>query len=107
MPATTVLVLTTLPADADALAFGRVLIDEHLAACVSVLGSLHSVYRWKDAVEDAREQQLLIKTEASVVEALERRLATLHPYDVPEFLVLAVSGGSEAYLKWVRQSIAG
>ena len=106
MPASTVIVLTTLPADADALAFGRVLIEEHLAACVSVIGSLHSVYRWKDAIDDAREQQLLIKTDASVVEALERRLATLHPYDVPEFLVLDVSGGGEAYLRWVRQSIA-
>jgi periplasmic divalent cation tolerance protein len=107
VPSTTVIVLTTLPADADALAFGRVLIEEHLAACVSVLGSLHSVYRWKDAIEEAREQQLLIKTEASAVEALERRLATLHPYDVPEFLVLAVSGGGEAYLNWVHQSISG
>ena len=107
MPSTTVIVLTTLPADADALAFGRVLIEEHLAACVSVLGSLHSVYRWKDAIEEAREQQLLIKTEASAVEALERRLATLHPYDVPELLVLAVSDGGTAYLNWVRQSITG
>jgi len=50
---------------------------------------------------------LLIKTEASVVEALERRLAALHPYDVPELLVLTVSGGGEAYLNWVRQSITG
>lgn len=107
MPASAVIVLTTLPADADALALGRVLVEERLAACVSVLGSLQSVYRWENAVEEAREQQLLIKTEASVVEALERRLAALHPYDVPELLVLTVSGGGEAYLNWVRQSITG
>jgi len=107
VPASAVIVLTTLPADADALALGRVLVEERLAACVSVLGSLQSVYRWENAVEEAREQQLLIKTEASVVEALERRLAALHPYDVPELLVLTVSGGGEAYLNWVRQSITG
>jgi periplasmic divalent cation tolerance protein len=107
VPPSTVLVLTTLPADADAGAFGRVLVEERLAACVSVFGRLHSIYRWKDAIEEAREQQLVIKTDASAVEALKTRLATLHPYDVPELLVVPVSDGGEAYLAWVRQSIAG
>ena len=107
MPPSTVLVLTTLPADADAGAFGRVLVEERLAACVSVLGRLHSVYRWNGAIEEACEQQLVIKTDASVVEALKRRIGTLHPYDVPELLVVPVSDGSEAYMSWVRQSIAG
>ena len=107
MPPSAVLVLTTLPADADAVAFGRVLVEERLAACVSVLGHLQSVYRWKNAVEEAREQQLVIKTDASVVEALLRRVEALQPYDVPELLVLPVGGGGDAYLTWVRQSIAG
>jgi periplasmic divalent cation tolerance protein len=101
------LVLTTLPADADAVDFGRRLVEERLAACVSVLGSLRSVYRWKDAIEEAREQQLVIKTDASVLDALKRRLGALHPYDLPELLVVPVNDGGEAYLTWVRQSIDG
>ena len=107
MPVSTVIVLTTLPADADALDFGRILVEERLAACVSVIAGLRSVYRWSDAIEESCEQQLLIKTEASAVAALERRIAALHPYDVPELLVLPVGGGGEAYLNWVHQSIAG
>ena len=107
MACSAVLVLTTLPADADAGAFGRRLVEERLAACVSILGSLHSVYRWQDAIEEAREQQLVIKTDTSAVEPLKRRLADLHPYDVPELLVLPVSDGGDSYLAWVRQSIAG
>jgi periplasmic divalent cation tolerance protein len=106
VPFSVVIVLTTLPADADALAFGRTLVDERLAACVSVLEGLRSVYRWNDAIEESREQQLLIKTDASAVAAIERRITALHPYDVPEVLVLPVGGGGEAYLNWVRQSIA-
>jgi len=100
-------VLTTLPADADAADFGRRLVEERLAACVSIVGGLQSVYRWKGVIEDSREQQLVIKTEASVLETLKRRIGALHPYDVPELLVLPVSDGGEAYLAWVRQSIAG
>lgn len=107
MPSSLVLVLTTLPADADAADFARRLVEERLAACVSIVGSLRSVYRWKDAVEESREQQLIVKTEASAVELLKRRIGTLHPYDVPELLVLPVSDGGEAYLAWVRQSVAG
>jgi periplasmic divalent cation tolerance protein len=62
-----------------------------------------SVYRWKNAVEQEREQQLVIKTTASAVPALEARLHELHPYELPEFLVLDATG-SDAYLAWIREN---
>jgi len=102
-----VLVITTLPADADAAAFGEALVHERLAACVSIGAELTSLYRWKGAIEQARERQLLVKTVRERVPLLKARLATLHPYDVPELLVLAVADGGEAYLAWVRESTAG
>ena len=95
-----VVVLTTLGADADAAAMARTLVDERLAACVNVLPVMLSVYRWKGAVEQDREQQLVIKTAASRVAALEARVRELHPYELPEFLVLSASG-SRAYLDWI------
>ena len=98
--------LTTLAADADAAAFARTLVAERLAACVSVLPAMTSVYRWQGSVEEAREQQLVIKTGAGRVAALAARLGALHPYEVPEFLVLRVSEGSDAYLRWIRESVA-
>jgi periplasmic divalent cation tolerance protein len=102
-----VLVLTTLPADADAVAFGEALVNERLAACASIGAEMTSIYRWKGAVESGRERQLLLKTVREKVPLIKARLATLHPYDVPELLVLAVADGSEAYLAWVRDSAAG
>jgi periplasmic divalent cation tolerance protein len=99
-----VIVLTTWPADGDADRIARMLVDERLAACVSVLPPMQSVYRWKDAVETASERQLLIKTKAASVAALEKRVGELHPYDVPELLVLAIEGGSQPYLAWLRES---
>jgi periplasmic divalent cation tolerance protein len=99
-----VVVLTTLPADADGPAFGRTLVEEQLAACVSLLPEMESVYRWQGAVEQARERQLVIKTSLERVDALRTRLRELHPYEVPELLVLAVLDGNEDYLRWIGDS---
>ena len=98
-----VIVLTTLGADADAATLARTLVEERLAACVNVLPVMTSTYRWKDAIEHDREQQLVMKTVASRVPALEARLRQLHPYELPEFLVLT-SSGSDAYLRWLGES---
>jgi periplasmic divalent cation tolerance protein len=100
-----VMVLTTLPGDADVDAFARTLVNERLAACVNVLPPMQSTYRWKGSVETAAERQLLIKTRAAGVAALEQRVRELHPYDVPEFLVIPVDGGSAAYLAWLNESV--
>jgi periplasmic divalent cation tolerance protein len=99
-----VLVLTTVAADADPEPLARTLVDERLAACVNVLPPMRSIYRWKGRIDADREQQLLIKTTADRLEALEARLRALHPYEVPELLVLAVAGGAEAYLAWLEES---
>jgi periplasmic divalent cation tolerance protein len=104
MSASTVsIVLTTLGADADATSIARTLIDERLAACVNILPVMTSVYRWQGKVEQDREQQVVIKTATDRVAALQARLRELHPYELPEFLVLDASG-SDAYLAWVGES---
>ena len=98
------IVLTTLGAQTDAAAFARVLVDERLAACVNILPVMSSVYRWKGTIEEDREQQLVIKTTSDRVEALEARLHELHPYELPEFLVIAATDGSTGYLEWLNGS---
>ena len=102
-----VAVLTTLPAEADAAAFAETLVTERLAACVSIGAPMISVYVWNGAVERASERQLFLKTVRAKVPAIKARLAALHPYDVPELLVVPVIGGGDAYLEWVRESTAG
>jgi periplasmic divalent cation tolerance protein len=101
-----VIVLTTLGRDVDAAAFARTLVDEQLAACVNILPGITSVYRWQGNVEHDSEQLLIIKTTPAMVDLLRERFATLHPYEVPEFLVLPVSGGSGAYLRWLADAVS-
>ena len=99
-----VVVMTTLPADADGPAFGRALLNERLAACVNLLAPMESVYRWEGRVEQETERQVIIKTTRDRLNALWDRVRELHPYEVPEFIVLGIADGNEAYLKWVGES---
>jgi len=100
-----VIVLTTMAGDVDVEALARTIVVEQLAACVNVLPPMRSIYRWKGQVEEAHERQVVIKTSRASVSALRDRLHELHPYDVPEFLVLPIVDGSERYLKWIADSV--
>jgi len=104
-PSDVVIVLTTLPAGFDAGAFSRLLVDEHLAACVSISAEVRSIYRWSGRVAEDVERQVIVKTTASRVPDLRVRVANLHPYAVPEFIVIPAADGSAEYLAWVRQSV--
>jgi|WetSurMetagenome_2_1015567.scaffolds.fasta_scaffold738650_1 periplasmic divalent cation tolerance protein len=97
-----VIVLTTWPATGDPAALATTIVEERLAACVSLLPEMESVYSWQGTVQRDRERQLLIKTTARRLEVLERRLAELHPYDVPEFLVLPLVAAAAPYVSWLR-----
>jgi periplasmic divalent cation tolerance protein len=101
-----VLVLTTVSDAPTAENLARVLVDEHLAACVNVQGPMTSFYRWKGQVERDRERQVVIKTTRDRLAALETRLAALHAYELPELIVVPVAGGSDRYLNWVRSETA-
>ncbi len=99
-----VIVLTTVGATFDATRLAQTLVDEHLAACVNVLSPMHSVYRWQGQVHLDDERQLVIKTSSDRVAALQLRVRALHPYELPEFLVIDVAGGSQPYLAWLSQA---
>ncbi len=81
------------------------LVEQRLAACVHILPGVQSVYRWQGAVESESEVLMLIKTKASLLQEVQSTIASLHSYEVPEFLVLPISGGSEAYMAWLETSL--
>jgi periplasmic divalent cation tolerance protein len=99
-----VIVLTTLPADVDAAAIADALVDARLAACVNLLPVMQSTYRWQGAIEHDSERQVVIKTTRLCVEALWEKVRDLHPYDVPEFVVIPIVDGNEAYLSWIGEA---
>jgi len=95
------LVISNLPDRASADRLAHLLIEERLAACVNVLSSCRSVYRWKGKVEDAEEFPVLIKTTRERYAALEAAIRKNHPYELPEIIALPLAAGLPAYLDWV------
>jgi len=100
-------VLVTAPSEAIALELGQRVVDDRLAACVSVVPGVTSIFMWEGKREEASEALLVIKTRAERYPALQQRVLELHPYSVPEVLALAVEAGAPAYLRWVQDSVAG
>jgi periplasmic divalent cation tolerance protein len=98
-----ILILTTMPDDDRAVALARTLVDERLAACVNLHAAMTSTYRWQGTIEVETERQLVIKTTRANLARLEDRLRALHPYDLPEFVVIDAAG-SDAYARWVRDA---
>ncbi len=97
-----VLILTTAPSSAAGETIALALVEAHLAACVTLLPSVISIYRWQSVVEKAAECQVVIKTTRVRISAVAERLRALHSYEVPEFLVLPVEDGGADYLAWLR-----
>jgi periplasmic divalent cation tolerance protein len=97
------IILTTVASVDAAETLARSLVEERLAACVNIVDRVQSIYRWKGAVESEKEVLLIIKTVARRVTELEARLHELHPYEVPEFVVLQPESLSEPYLAWLLE----
>ena len=102
-----ILALTSCPDEASAQAVATALVQERLAACVNRVGGLRSTYIWDTRLQDQAEILLIIKTTAARLDELQARLKSLHPYELPELLAIAVTGGNERYLDWVRMGVAG
>ncbi|MCI0749277.1 MAG: divalent-cation tolerance protein CutA [Nevskiales bacterium] len=96
-------VLITCPPDkAEALA--QALVEERLAACVNRVPNVHSVYRWKGAVQQDAETLLVVKTTRSRFVALKQAVLKRHPYELPEVIAVSVDQGHTPYLDWIAES---
>lgn len=98
-----VVVLSNAPDLLLAKRIAHMLVEENLAACVNLGAPVLSMYMWEGELEGTDEIPLVIKTTQSALPAMTERLIELHPYEVPEILVLPVAGGAQPYLDWVRR----
>ena len=101
------IVLTTTGSREEAEKIAHALVERRLAACVNIVGPIHSVYRWQGKVESADEHLLLIKTTSTGFDAVARAIRELHSYELPECIELAIEHGSPDYLTWIEQSVVG
>lgn len=100
-----VVCLTTAASKRDAEKIARHLVEKKFAACVNVSPVL-SFYTWKKKLCRTSEVLLVIKTASSRARLLEVELQKIHPYELPEFVVLPIAGGSRKYFQWITGSVA-
>ncbi|WP_297324159.1 divalent-cation tolerance protein CutA [Nitrosomonas sp.] len=96
-----ILIITNLPDKKGAAALAEALVDQQLAACVNILSPCTSVYRWQGKIESAEEIPVLIKTQRQHYEQVEQLIKMMHPYELPEVIMVPIMGGLPAYLQWI------
>ncbi len=95
------IILCTCPDNDTAENIASLLVEAHLAACVSILPNITSIYRWQGQIEHAEELLLVIKTRQEAYLALEDIIKRHHPYEIPEIIALPIERGLPDYLHWM------
>ena len=91
----------------QATSVARVLLEERLCACVQCFPAVQSLYHWQGCLHSSAETAVCFKTTSRIVDRLVARLTALHPYEVPEIVVLPVQAVSAAYARWLYAETGG
>jgi len=98
-------VLVTAPTTAEAESIARMLLERRLIACANILSGVASLFWWQGKIDRAEEVLLVMKTRQDRLDEVTAAVIEAHSYDVPEVVALPISGGSEAYLRWIDESL--
>lgn len=98
----TAVIYSTTDSVENAKKIARSLVEEKLVACVNILPKIVSIYRWQGKIEEDDECVLIAKTTDKNVDDAVRGIRELHPYDVPDIIVLPIIAGLKEYLSYVE-----
>ncbi|HEV2500514.1 MAG TPA: divalent-cation tolerance protein CutA [Terriglobia bacterium] len=101
-----IVVLVTAGSQREAAKIARNLVESRLAACVNISPPVRSIYRWEGKIQNDSEFLLLIKTKRSLFRAVKESILQIHSYTTPEVIALPVTEGSQAYLRWIDDSLS-
>ncbi|OGF67030.1 MAG: hypothetical protein A2Y62_10760 [Candidatus Fischerbacteria bacterium RBG_13_37_8] len=102
-----VLIITTVPNYEAGKKIAHVLVEEHLVACVNIIGQVDSVYSWKDEICEDKEYILFMKTISAKQSKVFKRIKQLHSYEVPELVMIEIKEIGEDYFNWMKKWING
>ena len=99
-----IIVLTSAGSKEEARKIAQSLVESRLAACVTIISEVESVYRWQEDVQDAKEWLLMIKTTAGNFDNVKEAIRKLHSYELPECISVEIADADAGYLKWLREN---
>jgi periplasmic divalent cation tolerance protein len=100
---TPVIIYCTCPDIETAANISRLLISQHMAACVNQVQGITSIYEWEGKIEENKEVLLLIKSTEERFDLIQQLILEEHPYELPELIAVPVSKGLPDYLDWIKQ----
>lgn len=100
-----IVIFSTAGSAEEASRIAEKLVGDRLVACVNIIPGIHSIYWWNNGVQKDQEVLMMMKTEKSRYEDVERAIKSLHSYEVPEIISLALENGFEGYLKWIENTL--
>jgi periplasmic divalent cation tolerance protein len=99
------LIMTTASSEEEARRIGNALVEKKLAACVSIVSKMESIYTWNGNTQESQELLILIKTTAAAFERVRDAIKEMHSNEVPEVLSFAIDDGNPEYLDWIGESV--
>jgi len=100
-----IMIITTVNSDSAAKKIAQALIEEKLAACVNIIPSVTSIFRWEGKVSTESELILIAKSKKKLFDEIKDKILSLHPYKLPEIITVPIVDGSKEYLKWVEDEL--
>lgn len=98
-----IVVIITCPSQEEAYELATKILHEHLAACINIVGGVHSAFHWQGKIEHATESLLICKTRKKLIEELVQFVQLHHSYETPEVIALPIIAGSKEYLDWLKE----
>jgi periplasmic divalent cation tolerance protein len=100
-----IVIFITVGGGDDAAKLAKTLVEEELAACVNIIPSVRSVFRWQGKIDESNEALLIVKSIQTKLDDIVKRVKELHSYSNPEVIAFNIVGGSGDYLDWVASSV--
>ena len=102
-----IMVFVAVGSKEEAKKIASALVENRLAACVQIIPSINSVYKWKGKICDEEELLLLIKSRLDLFDKIKAKVKELHSYEVAEIMAIPVIAGSEDFLSWIKDETGG
>jgi len=83
----------------------EVLLKQRKAACINIIPGVRSRFWWEGQLHSDRENLLIVKAKASLLDEIVGLVKEVHSYDVPEIIALPIVGGNRDYLTWVKNEV--
>ncbi|MFA4989747.1 MAG: divalent-cation tolerance protein CutA [Candidatus Omnitrophota bacterium] len=99
------IVLITAANKKEAEIIAKKLIQDKLAACVSIVSGIKSLFWWQGKVDRAKETLLIVKSRKEKFTKIVKSVKARHSYTVPEIIAIPIASGFKPYLQWIDESL--